>query len=407
MGYEELPRKKQIPRLSLGMTRQRLNWVRVIYNRSMQGSGRVSFARVSRRSFLATLAGAAGATRIQAQSQKGRELPSAAKRYLDPATEFVVIRLTDPQYSALLPAGGTRPLTNRSMLYASDETGTWQALRMDLHTYASQQLTDATALDPQSLSFLAGEKGFLHVDGGRLIETIFSGNKTREIYRTPEHFETLPGVSYSLDGQSASFVEKGDAGFRLRWVDLVRGAARNVVESPDEIRDVLLRPKHAAAVYRSGDSWWLIDTGARKKQKLALAEGETSQGQWTADGSALLYLNRPSDPKQLVAIRQFTPEGAKDVWVANTSQFAAFSANADGSVFAGASGTKASPYLLLLARAVKREFTLAEHKAKDPRMVAPMFTPNSQSLVFQSDRHGKPAIYWMAVEKFVTETEGS
>jgi hypothetical protein len=36
-----------------------------------------------------------------------------------------------------------------------------------------------------------------------------------------------------------------------------------------------------------------------------------------------------------------------------------------------------------------------------------MFTPNSQSVLFQSDRHGKPAIYWMAVEKFVSETEGS
>jgi oligogalacturonide lyase len=373
----------------------------------MQGSGRVSLARVSRRSFLATLASAAGATRIQAQSQKGRELPSAAKRYLDPATEFVVIRLTDPQYSALVPAGGTRPLTNRSMLYASDETGTWQALRMDLHSYASQQLTDATALDPQSLSLLPNEKGFWHFDGGHLIETIFTGNKTREIYRTPEHFETLPGVSYSLDAQAAAFVEKGDSGFRLRWVDLARGAAQNVTESDDEIRDVVLRPKHASVLYRTGDSWWLVDAGTRKKQKLGLAEGETSQCQWTADGSALLYLNRPADPKKLVAIRQLTPEGHKDSWVANTSQFAAFSANADGSVFAGASGTKASPYVLLLARAVKREFTLAEHKARDPRMVAPMFTPNSQSLVFQSDRHGKPAIYWMAVEKFVTETEGS
>ena len=339
--------------------------------------------------------------------QKGQELPSVARRYLDPATEFVVIRLTDPQYSALLPAGGTRALTNRSMLYASDETGKWQALRMDLHSYTSQQLTEAVALDPQSLSFMPNEKGFWHFDGGHLKETIFASNRTREVYRTPEHFETLPGVSYSVDGQAAAFVEKGDGGFRLRWVELVRGAARNVVESPDEIRDVLLRPKHAAVVYRSGDSWWLLDTSSRKKQKLALAEGEISQCQWTADGSALLYLNRPADPKQLVAIRQFTPEGAKDVWVANTSQFAAFSANADGSVFAGASGTKASPYVLLLARAVKREFTLAEHKARDPRMVAPMFTPNSQSLVFQSDRHGKPAIYWMAVEKFVTETEGS
>jgi oligogalacturonide lyase len=383
----------------------------------MQGSGRVSLAILSRRGFLAASASLIGMAQtaprpvaLSSQNppqspQKPRDLPSVAKRYLDPATEFVVIRLTDPQYSALLPSGGTRPLTNRSMLYASDETGSWQALRMDLHSYASQQLTDAMALDPQSLSFMLSEKGFWHFDGGHFRETIFAGNKTRELYLTPDNFEKRPGVSYSQDGQAAFFVEKGPAGFRLQRVDLLRGAARTLVESPDEIAGALPRPKHASVLYRTSGEWWIVDTVTKKTQKLSLAEGENTACQWSADGAAFLYLNRPTDPKKLTAIRQSVPEGAKDTWIANTSQFAAFSANADGSVFAGASGTKASPYVLLLARAVKREFTLAEHKARDPRTVAPLFTPNSQALLFQSDRHGKPAIYWMAVEKFVAETE--
>lgn len=343
----------------------------------------------------------------QAPSQKGPVLPSVAKRYLDPATEFVILRLTDPESTAILPSSGTRPLSNRAMLYASDATGKWEALRMDLRSYESQPLTDAVALDPQSLSFMPNEKGFWHFDGGRLIETIFSGNKSREVYRSPDDFEKLSGVGYSLDGQAATFVEKGEAGYRLQWVDLARGAARTLAESAEEMSEALPRPKHASVLYQNGGSWWTVEVGTKKTQKLPLAEGENTQCQWMADGSALLYLNRPADPKKLVAIRQFTPEGAKDSWVANTSQFAAFSSNADGSVFAGASGAKASPYVLLLARAVKREFTLAEHKARDPRRVAPMFTPNSQSLLFQSDRHGKLAIYWMAVEKFVAETEGS
>jgi oligogalacturonide lyase len=308
----------------------------------------------------------------------------------------------------MLSLGGTRPLTNRWMLYASEATGKWEALRMDLRTYASQLLTDATALDPQSLSFQAGEKGFWHFDGGRLIETIFSSNKkTREIYRTPAGFEKLPGAGYFPDGRIAVFVEKSGSGYRLQAVDLVRGTARALIEEPEEMSHVLPRPKRTAVLYRTQGAWWLVDTGSGEKQKLALAEGEILQCDWSADGNTLLYLNRPADPKKLVAIREFAPEAGKDSWVTNTSQFVAFSANADGSVFCGASGGKASPYVLLLARAVKREFTLAEHKAMDPRMVAPLFTPNSQSLLFQSDRHGKPAIYWMAVEKFVAETEGS
>jgi oligogalacturonide lyase len=406
----------------------------VIYNRIMRvPMGQVSLAMCSRRRFLASLACSASAMvaaqdvstkqpRERAPAETRHVRPSVAVRYLDPATEFVVVRLTDPQFHAVLPSGGTRPLSNRAMLYASDATGKWEALRMDLRTHESLQLTDAAALDPQSPSFQPGEKGFWHFDGGRLIETIFSGNKTREVYRTPEDFEKTPGVAYSYNGRSGSaytgdgqwavFVEKGGSGERLRLVDLMRGTSKTLVETAgvedaEEIRDALVRPKHAAASYRIGTSIWTVDFGNGEKQRLALAEGEVLQCQWTADGRTLLYLHRPPEPKKLTAVRAFVPENQNDTWLADTSQFVRFSANADASVFAGASGSKASPYVLLLARAVKREFTLAEHKASDPRMVAPMFTPNSQSLVFQSDRHGKPAIYWMAVEKFVSETEGS
>jgi len=346
------------------------------------------------------------------ETPRGRILPSVAVRYLDPATEFVVVRLTDPQYSALLPSGGGRVLSSRAMLYASDATGKWEALRMDLRTHESRQLTDATALDPQSLSFQGGERGFWHFDADRLIETSIGNGKAREIYHTADGFEKTSGVSYSDDGRSAVFVEKSGAGYRLRLLDLTRGTARTLVETagvegPEEIREPLLRPKHAAVLYRLGTAPWTVDFTGEHSRRLALAEGELLQCQWAADGHALVYLNRPADPGKLVALREFVPETGSDTWLANTSQFVRFSANADASVFTGASGSKASPYVLLLARAVKREFTLAEHRASDPRMVAPMFTPNSQSVLFQSDRHGKPAIYWMAVEKFVSETEGS
>src|SRR5262249_6141125 len=75
------------------------------------------------------------------------------------------------------------------------------------------------------------------------------------------------------------------------------------------------------------------------------------------------------------------------------------------SVFVGASGSKASPHVLLLVRAVKRELTLAEHRASDARMVSPVFAPSSQRIFFNSDRHGKPAIYSMQIERLVEQTE--
>ena len=76
-------------------------------------------------------------------------------------------------------------------------------------------------------------------------------------------------------------------------------------------------------------------------------------------------------------------------------------------MFVGASGSKASPYVLLLSRAAKREFTLAEHRAGDAVTVAPVFTTNNQTILFMSDRHGKPAIYLMPVDKLVSEADGS
>jgi oligogalacturonide lyase len=73
-------------------------------------------------------------------------------------------------------------------------------------------------------------------------------------------------------------------------------------------------------------------------------------------------------------------------------------------VFVGASRSLASPYVLLLLRMARRELTLCEHRSSDPVAVEPVFSPDSQSVFFTSDRKGKRAIYRAHVEKFVEET---
>jgi oligogalacturonide lyase len=60
--------------------------------------------------------------------------------------------------------------------------------------------------------------------------------------------------------------------------------------------------------------------------------------------------------------------------------------------------------VLILLRVARRELTLCEHHASDPAMVSPVFSPDSQSVFFVSDRHGKSAIYRVHVEKFVEAT---
>ena len=395
----------------------------------------------SRRYFLASVATAAVGAE---NANRGRVFPSVAGRYPDPATEFTVVRLTDPQFTAHLPLPKNRATAQRAFLYASDFNGKWDAYRMDLKSGESRQLTDAAALDISSLGFLPGERGFWHVDGGVLVETQFTklqGMKSRDVYRTPQGFEKTAGISYNEDGQYAAFVERtagGAARYRLQVLRLANGQARTLVEAADEIADVLIRPRHTSLFFRMGGQPSTIDFDGTGSRRLTLAEGEIGQTQWIADGHALLYLNRPSDPKKLTAIREFNPDGVgsgtessaatrngsrpassavpgresisssmNDTQIAGTSQYVHFHANPDASMFVGASGSKASPYVLLLARAAKREFTLAEHRASDPRIVAPVFMPNSQSVLFLSDRHGKPAIYSMPVDKLVAPTDGS
>ena len=363
--------------------------------------------RCSRRCFLASLAAATCAAETTA---RGRIIPSVAVRYSDPATEYRVLRLTDPQFTSCLPAAGNRGVTARQLLYASDLGRSWQVFQMDLKNQESRQLTEAAALDPASIALFGNERGFWHFDGPKLVETVFSGLKSREICRVPEGFEKLPGASYSDDGQYVAWVEKSAMRYRLQLLHVQRGAAATLTESTEELRDPLLRPHSASLVYRNQGEMWSIQFDGHQNRRLPLGEGETLQAQWAADGHALEYLDRPAEPKKLTSVREWTPGNGtqgRDARVADTSQLVRFHANADASVYVGASGSKASPYLLLLIRAARRELTLAEHRASDAALVSPTFAPNSQFVVFVSDRHGKPAIYWIAVDKLVAETDGS
>jgi oligogalacturonide lyase len=281
---------------------------------------------------------------------------------------------------------------------------------MDLKSGESRQLTEAVALDVSSLAFLPGERGFLHFDNGVLMETQFGRRqslKTREVYRTPQGWEKTPETSYTEDGQYAAFVEKRESRYRLQVVRIANGQTHTVIEAANEIRDPLVRPKHSSLFARVGGQPTSINFDGTGGRQLKLAAGEIGHAQFLEDGRALAYLHRPSDGKRLTSLREFDLDAATDSRIADTSQYIHFHATPDASMFVGASGSKASPYVLLLSRAGKREFTLAEHRASDAAMVAPRFTYNSQAILFISDRHGKPAIYMMPVDKLVAETDGS
>jgi oligogalacturonide lyase len=228
----------------------------------------------------------------------------------------------------------------------------------------------------------------------------------REVYRIDDEFEPGHGFTVSEDSLYAALVEQKPGASRLRLIAMRAGSANTLVEASDPISDPMPRPKRAGMLYRRGpDELWLVNFDGAQNRKLRIAAGGLGDAVWSADGRTVQYLNFPGTPKQLNNIREYTPDSNEDKLIANTSQFAAFNRNGDSSVFVGASGSKASPYVLLLVRSVKRELTLCEHRASDPRMVSPIFSPNSQRVFFQSDRDGKMAIYAMVVDRLVAETE--
>ncbi|MBK9169498.1 MAG: PD40 domain-containing protein [Bryobacterales bacterium] len=356
----------------------------------------------SRRAFLA----AVPIPLLAAEFDRRRVFPPEWGRYADPATEFEVARLTDPQYSSLLPASYNRVIGRRNgfLLHTSDRAGGQQVFRLDLKTGESRQLTGASALDPASVTLAGGDRTFCYFDGRVLRQVQLSNLRERDVCEVSKDWERTPGFSVSSDGQRGFFGESRRGKSRLRMVLLVSGRVTTVAEQDFVLTHPLPRPRRAQVVFRQGsEAFWIVPLTGGKPRQMRTEPGELGPAIWAPSGQSLLYLHLPG-PGKLNAIRESIPEENRDRLVAPTSQYAHFGQNGDASVFAGASRNAASPHVLILVRSVRREMTVCEHKSSDPASVAPIFSPDSQFIFFQSDVHGKPAIYRMNVDRLVEQT---
>jgi oligogalacturonide lyase len=355
----------------------------------------------SRRAFLSSLSAAAYGLASE------KTVPSEVFRYADPATEFAVTRLTDPKSTSWLPSVYDRAVSRKGsfLLYSSDRGGSFQLYRMDLKTGVSRLLSEVKTLDTGSPTLMPDEKSCCYVADGNVVQSNLSGGRARVVCSVSPGFEA-GGFCVNDDGQYATLIEKKPGAFRLRLIGVPRGSSTTVLETTVEITHAEPRPRRAGILYTlGGRELHVVNFDGAQNQRLRIEPGGLGPALWSADGRTVDYLNFPADRKQLNNIREYTPDANEDRFLATTTQFVQLDRNADSSVFVGAGGSKASPYVLLLVRAVKRELTLCEHKAGDPALVAPRFSPNSQRVFFQTDRHGKWAIYTMSVERLVEETE--
>lgn len=289
------------------------------------------------------------------------------------------------------------------LLYARDAKA---VCRLEVKSGVSHEILDSPGIDPRTLSMVPDERSVFWTESRtNLVQGFLSGGRKRTVYAAPQGWQFGNGMSVSEDGLFVALVEVKEKQSRVRLIATAKGVASTITDAADaELHDPVIRPKRAGLVYGRGNELWLGNFDASQNYKLRVAAGEVYSAHWSADGRTVEYLIR-ADGAKLPALRECQPDANEDKLVAPTSQFASVSRNGDSSVFVGASSSKASPHVLLLLRSVKREFTLAEHKASDPALVAPVFSPNSQRIFFQTDRDGKWAIYMMQVEKLVEETE--
>ncbi|MBM3738163.1 MAG: hypothetical protein FJW39_20465 [Acidobacteria bacterium] len=320
-------------------------------------------------------------------------------RYLDSGTEQEVTRLTDPKLSSCwLPLPHHVVFSRRlnALLYLSDRSGSRQLWTMDLKSFNSRPWPQAAAIDPGAFTFTADERSVVYSGSGVLWFQASAG-PARKLYT----FENAPGRGIAVTPEGYALA--GD-GLRLRQVLLARATAGTIIEAKDPVSDPMPRPRRASVLYRAGDALWLAHLDGQRNFKLKTAEGIIGQALWAPDGRTVFYLHAAAAGKPNT-LREADPDTGEDQPVAATSNYASFCSNRDASVIAGASGSKAGPYMLLMLRKPKRERALCEHRALDPTAVGPVFSPDSQRLVFTSELHGKPAIYMIDLQRLVEKTD--
>ncbi len=338
-------------------------------------------------------------------AEAGRIVSSQARGYEDPSTEFEVVRVTDPAASSYLGPVNNLIFSRRGhfMVFASDYGLGAQVFTLNLKNWESKQLTEAARMDRFSISLTPDERNLCYLDENRLMLLPVRGGPSRTLYELAAGSETGVGLGITADGPSAIVIEKKTI---LKMVPLVKGSVSTITESEEPATEPMPRPRRASTLYRTpGGGLWLAHFDGTRNIRLRMAAGTTGPARWSPDGRTILYLNFPAEKGKLHGLRELNPDTGEDKLIGVTSQFVQFGANSDASVFVGASQSLASPYVLLLLRMSRRELTLCEHASGNPGTVNPMFSPDSQRIFFQSERHGKPAIYTMRVEKLVEKTE--
>jgi Tol biopolymer transport system component len=327
-----------------------------------------------------------------------KPLPSVGEfvRFSDPTTETFVVRLTSLKSASFLPAAANRfiSLKDRYLIFSSDRGGALSPFHVNLRTGALRQLATPSHLAAESLCLEPKERWLYFLDGDRLLRAEVARHQISDtLAEQVSSFSIAPsGAVFLIRGGHLQRLDDGGKGSAT----LATGAGEMCLAQPGGANGCLF----AREISASEREFWYAAASAPKP--ILLAQGSISDPFWSPDGQSLLFLRDVSRPEvTLSEIHEVGLDGSGERGVASTSQFASFAPNFDGSVFVGASRSKAQPNVVLLLRTAKRELTLCQHHSSHATAVSPVFSPDARRVYFQSDEEGKPAIYSVNVELLV------
>jgi Tol biopolymer transport system component len=336
---------------------------------------------------------------------RGQEIQGQSKKFLDPATEFEILRVTGVAHNAWLPVPENHAFTRRgdALIYASDLAGAPQVYRADLKTNKLKRISEAQRLRTDAFTLYGNDRALLYVDGMRLLQSSAAGGKEKAIFELPDRAIDSARIAVAADG--GIILLAACAAQRVRIYQAQPSAKAPLLEFEGSLGNLSLRPDRPAYSFVSNGVLHLATLASRKSTALDTAKGEVLSAVWSPGGAAILYLLDAKEAGRLIELRQHEPESKKDTLIARTTQYGHFVRNSDGSVILGASRSKASPHLLLLLPSVKRELTLCEHKCSDAARTRAVFSPNNLRAAFQTDRDGKMVIYALDVDRLVDQPE--
>lgn len=354
----------------------------------------------TRRSFLSLFPASLASASVNATQKRRSPLPQTGEfvRFVDPLTENIVVRLTHPGWQSVLPSARNRFISSkeRFLVFSSNRGGAglcpWS---VDLRTGRARLLGETKDLAPRSLCLDARERALYLLDGKVLKELALSNLRVRTVAEEVEEFTVDVAASHVLFVKDGQLIRVGDPNL----VNKDLSGATGLSARPSG--DGCFFERNRRADYCE---LWHVSLKTAAKPVL-LAKGNIRNFIWNPDGSSVLFLREAEvNGVKIPEIHEVSPEGGVERKVERTNQFAAFAPNGNGSVFVGASRSKAQPDIVLMLRSPQRELTLCEHGSKDPASVAPVFSPDSRRIYFQSDREGRPALYAVSVERLVEPT---